>query len=323
MKEEILFSIIMPVYNAQGYVNLALENLKKIKKNIPIQAIIIDDGSNDFSGEIIQFFCRSNPWCEYIRIQHSGVSCARNKGLLQAKGEYILFLDADDQFDANALEILKEKLKSKPDILVFGAKIINHHPFIKMNDIEPSEKQYLAFDNKILFEEIGVRPYVWTCAYKNSFLINSGVMFDTDIVLGEDQLFQFGIFPKAETVQFISNKLYNYNFLWGETAVSKYAQDYDARLSKHILLIDKIIFQAKHFGTYETLKEDLLKWIADFLIMDLVQIKDVKKYIKKTRNIFKKHEINIWELNLTIRKRIKLLCLKNSVVFKLLRKKLM
>ena len=100
-------SVIIPAYNSSGFIEDALESVfKQTYRNYEV--IVVDDGSTDKSAEIIGSF--SDKRIIYIYQENHGVSVARNKGILESKGEYIAFLDSDDLW-------LPEKLEKQVAIL--------------------------------------------------------------------------------------------------------------------------------------------------------------------------------------------------------------
>ena len=90
-----LVSVIMPVYNTQDYVSISIQSiLNQTYQNFEI--ICVDDGSTDRSAEIIQKFMCEDSRIRLIQIENHGQGYARNLALKEAKGEYIMFMDADD-----------------------------------------------------------------------------------------------------------------------------------------------------------------------------------------------------------------------------------
>ena len=112
-----LVSAIMPVYNGDRYLSEAIESvLAQTEHNIEI--IVIDDGSTDNTGKIAQSY-KDN--ISYMYQSNSGAPSARNRGLEMARGEFIAFLDADDLWSKNKLELQLGYLSQDPSIeIVLG-----------------------------------------------------------------------------------------------------------------------------------------------------------------------------------------------------------
>ena len=292
------FSVITPVYNAAEYINETLFNLSAFD-GAPFEIIFIDDGSTDGSADIIADYCRTRANACLIKSPHKGVSAARNQGIAAARGEYILFLDADDSFAEDIFAVLGVHIaQTRPDILVFGAKVINHSADYVLEDISPRNVIYKGFHPDILFSEKGARPYVWNCAYRTEFLRQNSIAFDEEISLGEDNLFQFTAYPLAKVTQFISDKLYCYNYLRFNSAMSRYLSDSVLHCRNHLLLLDKIISVLKKNTNFSAIKDEFSVWEYQFLRNDFYVIKGNKlnELSCELKAIHKKHGITIKKL---------------------------
>lgn len=105
-------SVIVPVYNAEKYIRRCLENVSnQTYRNI--ECIIINDGSTDNSQKICADFCKIDGRFRQIDQKNSGLSASRNRGVQEAEGQFVFFLDSDDWLTMNALEILAEAIGDK------------------------------------------------------------------------------------------------------------------------------------------------------------------------------------------------------------------
>lgn len=89
-------TVIIPIYNVEKYLTECLLSVEKLSKQVNMEVLLIDDGSTDRSAAIAQEFCENNSIFRYMRTEHKGVSAARNLGLDNASGEFVMFVDADD-----------------------------------------------------------------------------------------------------------------------------------------------------------------------------------------------------------------------------------
>ena len=111
-----LISIVIPIYNAEKYLEECLNSIKsQTYKNFEV--IMVNDGSKDDSETICMNFLRSDSRFRYLKKANGGVSSARNLGLDNVKGDYITFIDADDWIDENHLELLINSIKKSILIL--------------------------------------------------------------------------------------------------------------------------------------------------------------------------------------------------------------
>ena len=119
-----LISVIVPVYNVESYLRKCLDSIvgQTYKK---LEIILVDDGSTDGSGSICDEYAKEDHRIKVIHKDNDGVSSARNIGIDNVEGKYILFVDADDIVNERYVEILYiELLKHKVDIVFCGIKSI-------------------------------------------------------------------------------------------------------------------------------------------------------------------------------------------------------
>ena len=154
-------SVIIPVYNAEKYVAEAIQSV--LNQSIdPYEIIAVDDGSTDGSAEEIEKFA---PKVNLIKQENKGISGARNKGVLASNGSFIAFLDADDIWTEDHLELLLKPFEEKNNVgLVIGhvEQFTDSDCNKKHTYVEPGKKLlpgYVAgasLIKKDLFEKIGL-----------------------------------------------------------------------------------------------------------------------------------------------------------------------
>ena len=120
--KEISISIIIPVYNVERYLPVCLESIVQQSMD-DYEVILVDDGSTDSSGPICNEYADRHPQFRVIHQQNQGISAARNAGVVESKGKYLLFLDSDDFLVPNSLSKLLE-LANKNDLDVLGFNLI-------------------------------------------------------------------------------------------------------------------------------------------------------------------------------------------------------
>lgn len=127
-------SVIVPVYNVYDYLDKCLNSLVNQSDN-DFEVIIVNDGSTDNSQEIIDKYVSENANMKSFIKENGGLSSARNYGLSKATGEYVLFLDSDDYYEPNTIEIMKKEALSGDDIIIFRM-FIDENNEIKKSMIE-------------------------------------------------------------------------------------------------------------------------------------------------------------------------------------------
>lgn len=116
-------SVIIPVYNVEKYLKECLESVL-IQTFKDFEIILINDGSTDSSGDIIDYYSKKYSSIKAITTENQGLSCARNIGIEASSGEYLFFLDSDDKIFKNAFEIFISEINSKKlDALFFSSDV--------------------------------------------------------------------------------------------------------------------------------------------------------------------------------------------------------
>lgn len=126
MKENYLISVIVPVFNVQDYLEECLQSVVRQSLGFEnIQLILVNDGSSDDSEQICLGFCNGHPDnTVYISQKNLGVSAARNRGMKEAEGDLLTFLDGDDKWSLDAFETAYSSYRQNPDIAVFSCRMV-------------------------------------------------------------------------------------------------------------------------------------------------------------------------------------------------------
>lgn len=117
--ENLIISIIIPVYNTGNYLQECIDSVRQ-QSYKSLELIFINDGSTDNSSAILDKAAESDPRIKVIEQENSGLSAARNRGMREASGDYIMFLDSDDWLDKGTCEIALGKMKQYDADVVFG-----------------------------------------------------------------------------------------------------------------------------------------------------------------------------------------------------------
>lgn len=116
-----LFTVVIPLYNKAPFVALTLDCLFD-QKHTDFEALVIDDGSKDGGAELIESRY-ADPRLRIVRQANAGVSAARNRGIAEATGQWVAFLDADDCWHPDYLACLKKLIEAHPDVDMVAAKL--------------------------------------------------------------------------------------------------------------------------------------------------------------------------------------------------------
>lgn len=213
---KLMFSIITPVYNREFSIINAIESVLRQEYGA-WELLLIDDGSNDRTGAVCQEFVEKDSRIQYIYKENGGVCTARNMGLDKAKGDYVLFLDSDDELRENALAVLAEEIALYPCAHLFcfgyGAGEKNWLP---VNDRQRKLIDKQQIRQVILPTHINLYPqdknflanFVWNKCYRRKFLDDHNLRFDEKRQTWEDGLFIVNCLDIAETIVLVPEVLH-------------------------------------------------------------------------------------------------------------------
>lgn len=209
-----MFSIIIPAYNAKNTIAKAIDSILSQDFG-DWELIVIDDGSSDNTYDIINEYSKLDNRIVSVKQPNSGVSITRNNGIKLAKHDYILFLDADDWFESNALSSLVNVLKKKDyDMICFRTKITSDDK-IFYDKWEAKESFEIDKKNFIMSLFTNVKPecnfnstiFCWNKVYKNK---NIRELFNSKLKYGEDMLFVLNYTINSSNIYMLNEYLYNY-----------------------------------------------------------------------------------------------------------------
>lgn len=210
-----LVSVIVPVYNAETWLDDCIQSIVH-QQYSKLQIILVNDGSKDNSENICLKWTRLDSRVQYIYQANSGVSVARNKGLAEAEGEYICFVDSDDWLEKNHITELLSALKSNiADMATIGYTKVNTRdhtntpylpPATQVIQIKTSEGEDSLID---LFES---RLLYCPCAhlFKANIISKHNVAFRDGIHFGEDRLFLLDYLSHCNIITTVTTSTYNY-----------------------------------------------------------------------------------------------------------------
>ena len=205
------FSIIIPAYNSSAFISKGIESVLN-QTYTGFELILVDDGSQDSTLEICRAYAEKDSRVKVFHKENGGHTSARNEGLKNAIGEYILFLDSDDWISLQTLELCYNEInKNNPDILVYRMKNSNSTvPFkvalldgyYEMGDLEKTlQNQFIiSKDGGFVFpKSLSAKCFRYEVIYKNQLQIPQNVK------LGEDGLAFIGALLQSKNISVIAN----------------------------------------------------------------------------------------------------------------------
>lgn len=232
-------SFVIPVYNVEKYIPKTLNSLLfQTEKDFEI--IVVDDGSTDNTYQVAKEILQNSDFQNYkiLRKPNGGVSSARNVGIKEAKGKYIIFLDGDDYV---APELVEEILKVPPklvDVILWKYLDVDESSNIVFNPFSENLLKEGINDSLYILERTLIERNFWiwigSIAFSKELIIQNNLFYNEKHSVGEDQEFTYKCLIKAKRVLFIDKSLSYY--LNRSTSASRK-------------------FSEKHFDVYPALME--------------------------------------------------------------------
>lgn len=212
-----MISVIIPAYNVEDYIHVCLNSvLSQTYQDFEI--ICIDDCSTDSTAEILEYFAHKDSRIRVLKNDSNrGPGYSRNRGLDEAKGKYISFLDGDDWLSPKSFELLIEKAeKDNLDVLMFKNVVYYEEPREFGREEYYDMKFMNKFENKVFdhWDLDKTKLFVmsnapWNKFYLRSFLDENKIRFPNENLIHEDNPFFYKVITSAERVSIIDKYLHN------------------------------------------------------------------------------------------------------------------
>lgn len=229
------FSLILPVYNVEKYIDKCMNTILE-QTYSDFEVILVNDGSKDNSLSICRQYEKLDNRIKVIDKNNGGVSSARNEGMKQAIGEWIIFIDPDDWIDNQCLKKCAELIENQSvDMVCYNAIKVyenNLQEYCPMRSIEPDLYVIGEGEKKELFYSLAVSSYrnhfyagelvraVWGKTLKRDLIIENDLKFDTSLSHGEDCVFLMEYLHVSKKILLSNEYLYYYRIRSGSAVTS-------------------------------------------------------------------------------------------------------
>ena len=200
-------SVIIPVYNAKRWLSSCLDSLlAQIFQDW--EAICVDDGSTDGCGEILTEYAAQDERIRVFRQQNAGPSSARNHGLREVRGEYIAFVDADDEVDPQYLELMLGSLKRYPQAGLAWCEVWRDDEKNICTESTAAVCYPNPLEHCVLHRKPRLSAVAWSLLFERRVLRN--ILFPEGIDYSEDILFAYRVFSTVGEAVYVPSPLYMY-----------------------------------------------------------------------------------------------------------------
>lgn len=210
------FSVIIPAYNCAGTLESTVRSIQ-LSGLYDYEIILVDDGSTDGTAALCDELSGKFAEIRCVHQQNAGVSAARNRGIDEAQGEYLWFVDADDTVDEGSItDAAKVAEEQKPDMLIFGMSFDFYHK----GKVYRRESLVPPYDGAILLEQLkshfkefyecnSLTP-VWNKFCRKDIIVEHKIAFHKDMILMEDFLFVLELLAHCENIYCVPKAIYRY-----------------------------------------------------------------------------------------------------------------
>lgn len=202
-----MITIIIPVYNAEEYLDRCVQSIF-MQNYTDYELLLIDDGSTDNCGTMCDEYAAKDSRVRVFHKENGGVSSARNYGIVQAQGEWITFIDADDYVHPDFLASLYAQHDA--DLIIGSFQLVGSDEL--WNGILPNE----TYGRDVLRLKLEKSEFVpnhrapWAKLYRRDIIIDNHLLYDTRVSLNEDWLFTLHYFQYVQSIRTIDAPYYYY-----------------------------------------------------------------------------------------------------------------
>lgn len=287
-----MISIVIPVYNVEKYLDECLSSVMNIRSEFEI--LLVNDGSTDSSGEICDKWALKDQRIKVIHKENGGLSSARNAGILNSQGEYVMFLDSDDFLDAGETDAILKYIDAKADVLVGFYR--NYYTESEKYEKEQCE---LAVNKNGIVEigqflkmvpKDGQSFYMIACRYivQREFLLKNNLLFFEGIY-HEDEEWTQRLICSANRIGVYNHFFYQYRQA-REGAITSRVRYKNVEDRFSIMRKTRILLQNSNIGDEK--KEYLRYRMAQLYLSNMIDCnqftKEEKKKIQNELCLFKK-----------------------------------
>ena len=231
-----LVSVIIPAFNAEKTIKKCINSIEN-QNYSKLEIIIIDDGSTDLTVKVCKELACFDKRIKIISIANGGVSRARNIGIENSHGDWIVFVDADDWIKHDFIQnAIKKQKQYFCDTCCFNGAFVMENRVELMKPIQPKSKVYKEDEIKALMNSLYIPQQfinpgeyfraVWGKLLSVTIIRKNGIRFSENIRIGEDALFLLDYFSKAKKV-YIEDSAFYFYLTSNLSATRKYRENYE------------------------------------------------------------------------------------------------
>lgn len=301
-KGKILVSVIIPIYNAERYIKRCLNSVCLISRT-DVEFILVNDGSTDSSLQICQEIQKKDKRIKIYCQSNRGVSSARNCGINLSKGEWVTFIDADDEINSSVYEFAIGSLNEKFQLLCMGSKSVQSMKAemklssstmdiasFNKSDIEVISDTLIEIDKKEYkkYKNFGIDFAVpWSKFYNKKLILNAHIYFRENLSIGEDRVFNYLYLKHIDNIQYTTSCGYYY-YQIDSSAMNGYKEGKKDKLLASVEAFQQVAPEKK----YEVAQYGIRLYLVA-LKLDFCHLDNIKSYKQRRKEAleFRRKEV--------------------------------
>ena len=277
-------SIIVPVYNVEKYLPKCVESIlgQSFKD---WELLLIDDGSLDGSGRICDGYAKTDERIRVCHKENAGVSSARNYGIELSKGDYVMFVDADDWVDTSCLQACFDK-EPNADLYRYGMQSFLTEGEGPQDVREVDETLSLEDYRRLL---VSRKTILGVCGgiYKSSIIKEQKIRFLIQYSMGEDWLFNFLFLKNCSSLCIIDKPFYSYNRYNDNGCTNNFSMIKDAQMLEvaNLIIQDESLASKSYFKPKADCKVNVYYQALTHALLLCKEFKQLKSYTRKINGL--------------------------------------
>lgn len=214
-------SIIIPVYNNERSIARCLDSIINQKTNYIFEIIMVSDPCSDKTPDIIKTYIDNYKNIYNFNVSTRSVGLARQKGIEESKGQYLMFIDADDYYKENAVNLMVSTIqKTNADVVAASFYYVRNKK-VRKNFFSKNATYNKQGMIKALMQDSYMHGFMWNKIYKSSLLKEYNYPLPSGNIIREDVLTNFQIFLNANKLVMLSKPIYYYDKTYESTTSAK------------------------------------------------------------------------------------------------------
>lgn len=214
-------SIIIPVYNNERSIKRCLDSIVSQKTKFSYEVILVSDPCTDKTMDIIDEYVKKYSFIQNINVTSRVIGIARNVGIDASTGKYLMFIDGDDYYSEDAIELMVNTLKKTNSDIVSASNYYVRGKKISKNFFRKNKTYDRKGMLKALMQDSYMHGFMWNKIYKAELLKGKNYALPKKNIIREDVLTNFQVFLKANKLTMISKPMYYYDKTYESTTSAK------------------------------------------------------------------------------------------------------